>query len=233
MIRGINLTVRRGVKVLMDNTDFVIHPGERVGIVGKNGAGKTTLFGLMLGHLDADVGKLDMPAGWRIASVEQELHADDRTAREFVIDGDTWLRVLQNERATLDANGSASGAQGTRIAELEIALGEAGAWDANSRAEKLLAGLGFSPDQWMCPVESFSGGWRMRLALARALMAPSELLLLDEPTNHLDLDAMLWLEKWLDAYAGTVLLISHDTEFLNVVARTILHFDHGKLASPR
>lgn len=233
MIRGINLTVRRGVKVLLDNTDFVIHPGERVGIVGKNGAGKTTLFGLMLGQLDADAGELDMPAGWRIASVEQELHADDRPAREFVIDGDTRLRTLQRERAALEADPSTSGTQGTRIAELEFALGEAGAWDANSRAEQLLAGLGFSPDQWMRPVESFSGGWRMRLALARALMAPSELLLLDEPTNHLDLDAMLWLEKWLSAYAGTVLLISHDTEFLNVVARTILHFDHGKLVRYR
>lgn len=224
MIRGINLTVRRGVKVLLDGADFVIHPGERVGIVGKNGAGKTTLFGLMQGSLDADAGSLEMPAGWRIASVEQELHADERPAREFVIDGDTKLRSLQAERATVD-----TAHDGTRVAELEIALGEAGAWDANSRAEQLLAGLGFSPEQWMRPVESFSGGWRMRLALARALMAPSELLLLDEPTNHLDLDAMLWLEKWLAAYEGTVLLISHDTEFLNVVAKTILHFDQAKL----
>ena len=232
MIRGINLTVRRGIKVLLDQADFVIHPGERVGIVGKNGAGKTTLFGLMLDQLDADAGELDMPAGWRIASVEQELHADDRPAREFVIDGDTRLRALQQARAALET-GTENSAQGTRIAELEIALGEAGAWDANSRAEQLLAGLGFSPDQWMRPVESFSGGWRMRLALARALMAPSELLLLDEPTNHLDLDAMLWLERWLGAYAGTVLLISHDTEFLNVVARTILHFDQAKLVRYR
>ncbi|MFA4914555.1 MAG: ATP-binding cassette domain-containing protein [Burkholderiaceae bacterium] len=232
MIRGINLTVRRGIKVLLDQADFVIHPGERVGIVGKNGAGKTTLFGLMLGQLDADAGELDMPSGWRIASVEQELHADDRPAREFVIDGDTRLRALQHARAALET-GTETSAQGTRIAELEIALGEAGAWDANSRAEQLLAGLGFSPDQWMRPVESFSGGWRMRLALARALMAPSELLLLDEPTNHLDLDAMLWLERWLGAYAGTVLLISHDTEFLNVVARTILHFDQAKLVRYR
>ena len=232
MIRGINLTVRRGIKVLLDQADFVIHPGERVGIVGKNGAGKTTLFGLMLGQLDADAGELDMPSGWRIASVEQELHADDRPAREFVIDGDTRLRALQQARAALET-GTENSAQGTRIAELEIALGEAGAWDANSRAEQLLAGLGFSPDQWMRPVESFSGGWRMRLALARALMAPSELLLLDEPTNHLDLDAMLWLERWLGAYAGTVLLISHDTEFLNVVARTILHFDQAKLVRYR
>ena len=223
MIRGSGLTLRRGIKVLLNDAEFVVHPGERVGFVGKNGAGKTTLFALLKGELDPDAGNLDMPTGWRIASVEQELHADDRPAREFVIDGDTHLRALQAERSAV------SETDGTRIAELEIALGEAGAWDANSRAEQLLAGLGFSPDQWLNSVESFSGGWRMRLALARALMAPSELLLLDEPTNHLDLDAMLWLERWLAAYAGTVLLISHDTEFLNTVARTILHFDQGKL----
>ena len=227
MIRGTGLTLRRGIKVLLNDADFVVHPGERVGIVGKNGAGKTTLFALLQGHLDPDAGNLDIPSGWRIASVEQELHADDRPAREFVIDGDTHLRTLQAERS------SAQESDGTRIAELEIALGEAGAWDANSRAEQLLAGLGFAPDQWMNPVESFSGGWRMRLALARALMAPSELLLLDEPTNHLDLDAMLWLERWLTAYAGTVMLISHDTEFLNTVARTILHFDQAKLVRYR
>ncbi len=224
MIRGTHLTVRRGLKVLLDDTEFVIHPGERVGFVGKNGAGKTTLFGLLQGQLDAEAGSLDIPAGWRIASVAQELHADDRPAREFVIDGDVALRALQAERAALGDEGD-----GTQIANLEIALGEAGAWDAHARAEQLLAGLGFRPDQWINSVESFSGGWRMRLALARALMAPSELLLLDEPTNHLDLDAMLWLERWLAAYGGTVLLISHDTEFLNAVARVILHFDHGKL----
>jgi len=224
VIRGTHLTVRRGLKVLLDDTEFVIHPGERVGFVGKNGAGKTTLFGLLQGQLDAEAGSLDIPAGWRIASVAQELHADDRPAREFVIDGDVALRALQAERAALGDEGD-----GTQIANLEIALGEAGAWDAHARAEQLLAGLGFRPDQWMNSVESFSGGWRMRLALARALMAPSELLLLDEPTNHLDLDAMLWLERWLAAYGGTVLLISHDTEFLNAVARVILHFDHGKL----
>ncbi|OZI21403.1 ABC transporter [Bordetella genomosp. 9] len=221
------MTLRRGTKILLDGADFVVNPGERVGIVGKNGAGKSTLFALLTGTLDLDAGSLAMPPDWRIASVQQELHADDRPAREFVIDGDVPLRTLQARRAALDDD------QGTEIAETEAALIEAGAWTAPSRAEQLLAGLGFKPDEWMQPVASFSGGWRMRLALARALMAPSDLLLLDEPTNHLDLDAMLWLEKWLTAYPGTVLLISHDTEFLDAAAKAILHFDHGKLVRYR
>lgn len=227
MIRASGLTLRRGTKVLLDDAEFVVHPGERVGIVGKNGAGKSSLFALLTGALDLDAGNLALPAGWRIASVEQELHADDRPAREFVIDGDTLLRALQARRAELTDD------QGTQIAEVEAALVEAGAWSAASRAEQLLAGLGFKPAEWTQPVASFSGGWRMRLALARALMAPSELLLLDEPTNHLDLDAMLWLEKWLAAYPGTVMLISHDTEFLDAVAKSILHFDHAKLVRYR
>ncbi|MCV6795818.1 ATP-binding cassette domain-containing protein [Achromobacter ruhlandii] len=227
MIRASGLTLRRGTKVLLDDAEFVVHPGERVGIVGKNGAGKSSLFALLTGALDLDAGNLALPAGWRIASVEQELHADDRPAREFVIDGDTPLRALQARRAELTDD------QGTQIAEVEAALVEAGAWSAASRAEQLLAGLGFKPSEWSQPVASFSGGWRMRLALARALMAPSELLLLDEPTNHLDLDAMLWLEKWLAAYPGTVMLISHDTEFLDAVAKSILHFDHAKLVRYR
>jgi len=223
VIRASGITLRRGTKVLLDDTSFVVNPGERLGIVGKNGAGKSTLFALLKGELDLDAGNLEMPAAWRIASVEQEIQHPERPAREFVIDGDQGLRQLQAERKqTLDANGH-------RIAELETALVEADAWTAPSRAEQLLAGLGFAPDTWMKPVNEFSGGWQMRLALARALMAPSELLLLDEPTNHLDLDAMLWLEKWLAAYAGTVIVISHDTEFLNAVARSILHFDQAKL----
>ena len=227
MIRASGLTLRRGTKVLLDDAEFIVNPGERVGIVGKNGAGKSSLFALLTGTLDADAGRLDVPAGWRIATVQQELAADARPAREFVIDGDTGLRAWQARRAAL------SDAQGTEIAETEAALNEAGAWTAASRAEQLLAGLGFKPQEWMQPVASFSGGWRMRIALARALMAPSELLLLDEPTNHLDLDAMLWLEKWLTAYDGTVMLISHDTEFLDATAKSILHFDHAKLVRYR
>lgn len=227
MIRATGLTLRRGSKVLLDETDFVVNPGERVGIVGKNGAGKSTLFALIQGTLDVDTGTLSIPPSWRIASVEQQISHNELPAREFVIDGDTHLRALQAERAATPDN------DGHRIAELELALIEADAWSAPSRAEQLLAGLGFTPDQWMSPVNSFSGGWQMRLALARALMAPSELLLLDEPTNHLDLDAMLWLERWLNAYQGTVLLISHDTEFLDAVAKIILHFDHAKLVRYR
>ncbi|MGE4368048.1 MAG: ABC-F family ATP-binding cassette domain-containing protein [Burkholderiaceae bacterium] len=227
MIRASGLTLRRGTKVLLDDAEFVVNPGERVGIVGKNGAGKSSLFALLEGRLDADAGSLAIPPGWRVASVQQEISNNQRAAREFVIDGDQWLRQVQSEReSTPDTDGQ-------RIAELEAALVEADAWSAPSRAEQLLAGLGFAPAQWMQPVSSFSGGWQMRLALARALMAPSELLLLDEPTNHLDLDAMLWLEKWLAAYPGTVLLISHDTEFLDAVARVILHFDQGKLVRYR
>ena len=226
MIRASGLTVRRGTKVLLDTTEFVVHPGERVGFVGKNGAGKSTLFALIQHEIEADAGSLDIPAGWRVASVEQEIASSSIAAREFVIDGDVRLRQLQAQRLEAENDPHADGA---RIAELEAELIEADAWTAASRAEQLLAGLGFTPAQWMQPVDSFSGGWRMRLALARALMAPSELLLLDEPTNHLDLDAMLWLERWLAAYTGTVLLISHDTEFLDAVAQTILHFDQGKL----
>ena len=233
MIRASGLTVRRGTKVLLDQTEFVVHPGERVGFVGKNGAGKSTLFALLQHELDADAGSLDVPSGWRIASVRQEIASTTDAAREFVIDGDTHLRALQAERAAinveLEQHPSRIDAYGAKIAELEADLIEADAWTAASRAEQLLAGLGFTPAQWEQPVDSFSGGWRMRLALASALMAPSELLLLDEPTNHLDLDAMLWLERWLGAYQGTVLLISHDTEFLDAVAQTILHFDQGKL----
>lgn len=223
MIRASGISLRRGVKVLLDNTEFTINPGERVGLVGKNGAGKTTLFALLQGDLDLDAGDLYLPDSWRIASVEQHIADRERPAREFVIDGDQHLRKLQAERDAIGED------DGQKIGELEAALLEAGTWTAPSRAEQLLAGLGFKPEQWLLPVGHFSGGWQMRLALARALMAPSDLLLLDEPTNHLDLDAMLWLERWLNTYPGTVLLISHDTEFLDAVAKAILHIDHHKL----
>lgn len=227
MIRATELGLRRGVKVLLSNTDFVINPKERVGIVGRNGAGKTSLFALIQQQIDADQGQITLPPSWRLASVEQEITERDRPAREFVIDGDVHLRQLQTERAQTDDN------DGERIAALETALIEADAWTAPSRAEQLLAGLGFSPNQWLLPVGQFSGGWQMRLALARALMAPSDLLLLDEPTNHLDLDAMLWLERWLQSYPGTVLIISHDTEFLDATTTHILHFDQQQLTKYR
>lgn len=227
MIRATDLGLRRGTKVLLSHTQFVINPKERVGVVGRNGAGKSTLFALLQHELDADQGVLDLPSSWRIASVEQEIRDRDRPAREFVIDGDVHLRTLQAQRAAVSDH------DGEEIARLENALIEADAWTAPSRAEQLLAGLGFRPDQWLLPVGQFSGGWQMRIALARALMAPSDLLLLDEPTNHLDLDAMLWLERWLQSYPGTVLTISHDTEFLDAVSTHILHFEQQQLIKYR
>ncbi|QPT39822.1 Uncharacterized ABC transporter ATP-binding protein YheS [Oligella ureolytica] len=223
MIKAQGLTLRRGTKVLLEEAEFVINPGERVGIVGRNGAGKSTLFALIQGQIDQDAGTLDIPNSWEIAAVSQDVYGQEKNAREFVIDGDIRLRALQQARAEVDES------DGIKLAELESALTDAGHWSAESRAEQLLAGLGFAPETWDKTVSEFSGGWQVRLSIARALMKPSDLLLLDEPTNHLDLDAMVWLERWLSAYQGTVLLISHDTEFLNNIARIILHFEQHKL----
>lgn len=223
MIRADKLTLRRGSKVLLENTSFIIHAGERVGVVGKNGAGKSSLFALLQGELEPDRGQLSIASQWQIATVEQHIRQANRVAREFVIDGDQHLRNLQEQRAAVSPD------DGAAIAELEMALNDANAWSAESRAESLLSGLGFSPEDWLKPVKQFSGGWQMRLALARALMAPSDLLLLDEPTNHLDLNALYWLENWLASYSGTVLIISHDPEFLERTTRAILHFDHKQL----
>lgn len=223
MIQAQQLSIRRGTKILLQEADFVIHPGERVGITGKNGAGKTSLFAVILGQLDVDAGLLTMPPDWRITHVEQIIGNPNAIAREYVIDGDVHLRDLQQQRAQVSPD------DGTKIAELEANLIDANAWSAPARAEQLLMGLGFTVEECNRPVREFSGGWQMRIALAKALMAPADLLLLDEPTNHLDLDAMLWLERWLVNYQGTVLTISHDTEFLDAVARTILNFEDQKL----
>jgi ATP-binding cassette subfamily F protein 3 len=216
MIRANGLTLRRGIKVLLDEADFVVHPGERVGFVGHNGAGKSSLFALLQGQIDADAGSVMIPDAWRIASVEQILHDTHRAAREFVIDGDRHLRDIQARRAALRPD------EGQAIAELETALIEADAWSAPSRAEQLLAGLGFAPQQWNQPVASFSGGWQMRIALARALMAPSDLLLLDEPTNHLDMESIEALNLALDNYPGTLIFVSHDREFVSSLATRVI-----------
>jgi len=227
VIRAKNITLRRGVKVLLQDTDVTIHPGEHVGIVGKNGAGKSSLFAVLKGQLELDAGQLSLPPDWTIASVEQIIHDQNRPAREYVIDGDRHLRQLQMARE------NTSDDDGTRIAELEAALVEAGAWSAHARAEQLLAGLGFASHEWTQPIHQFSGGWQMRIALAHALMTPADLLLLDEPTNHLDLDAMLWLERWIQQSTATVLIISHDTEFLQTTAQSILHFEQQQLVRYR
>lgn len=227
MIRLQQLTLMRGTKPLFELADLTINPGEKVGLIGANGTGKSTLFAMLRDELHPDSGSIDFPKQWRIAHVAQETPALDRAAVDYVIDGDTVLRNYEQELATLETQGTQ--ADGHRIGELHAKLADADAYTAQSRAEQLLAGLGFTEAQMMHPVSSFSGGWRMRLNLAQALMCPSELLLLDEPTNHLDLDAILWLEDWLKRYAGTMIVISHDRDFLDGVTNVIAHIDDRKL----
>ena len=228
MIRFQQVSLMRGVKPLFDNTDLTINPGEKVGLVGANGAGKSSLFGLLRGELHADQGDAGFPASWRVAYVAQETPALDRTALDYAIDGDVGLRRLEQELAQIESQAE-SAANGHRIGELHAALADADAYTVRSRAEQLLNGLGFTQEQMGNPVASFSGGWRMRLNLAQALMCPSDLLLLDEPTNHLDLDAIIWLEDWLKRYAGTLVVISHDRDFLDGVVNVIVHIDERKL----
>jgi ATP-binding cassette subfamily F protein 3 len=228
MIRFQQVTLIRGIKPLLEDVDLTLNPGEKIGLIGANGAGKSSLFALLRNELHADQGEVDFPARWRMAYVAQETPALDRPALEYAIDGDAGLRRLETELAEVEKQ-SDSAASGTRIAELHAALADADAYTVRSRAEQLLTGLGFSPEQMQQPVASFSGGWRMRLNLAQALMCPSDLLLLDEPTNHLDLDAIIWLEDWLKRYPGTLLIISHDRDFLDGVVNVIVHIDQRKL----
>ncbi len=224
MIRLSQVTLRRGAKTLLEGADVALNPGDRVGLIGANGSGKTSLFALLRGELHADRGEVDYPARWRVAYVAQETPALDRPALEYAIDGDTTLRKLEARLAEAEAAND-----GHLIGELHAAMGDADAYTVRSRAEQLLHGLGFSHEQMGEPVASFSGGWRMRLNLAQALMCPSDLLLLDEPTNHLDLDAILWLEEWLKRYSGTLLVVSHDRDFLDGVVDVVVHIDAKKL----
>src|SRR5438552_1708539 len=192
--------------------------------IGANGSGKTSLFALLRGELHTDKGEVEFPTHWRIAHVAQETPALERPATDYAIDGDTALRSLETELASAEAAGD-----GALMGELHAALADADVYTVRSRAETLLLGLGFGAEQLYRPVASFSGGWRMRLNLAQALMCRSDLLLLDEPTNHLDLDAVLWLEDWLQKYPGTLLLITHDRDFLDATVGAIVHFDAKKL----
>ncbi|HEX2603260.1 MAG TPA: ATP-binding cassette domain-containing protein [Oxalicibacterium sp.] len=228
MIRFQQVSLIRGIKPLLDSADLTLNPGDKIGLIGANGAGKSSLFGLLRNELHADQGSVDFPAKWRVAYVAQETPALDRPAIEYAIDGDAHLRTLETELAQIESQPE-SAANGTRIAELHSALADADAYTVRSRAEQLLIGLGFSMEQMQQPVASFSGGWRMRLNLAQALMCPSDLLLLDEPTNHLDLDAIIWLEEWLKRYEGTLIVISHDRDFLDGVVNVIVHIDERKL----
>ncbi len=224
MITLKNVVLRRGAKVLLDGATVTLNPGEKVGLVGRNGAGKSSLFALFNGGLHEDAGEYFIPAQWRMGQVAQDMPETSQSATDFVVDGDTVLLDAQTEvtasEATEDYN---------RMAHAYMALQDAGAHDAPARAQALILGLGFKTTELNNPVNSFSGGWRMRLQLARALMCPSDLLLLDEPTNHLDLDALVWLESWLKRYEGTMIVISHDREFLDAVTNVTLHIDAAKL----
>ena len=218
------VTLRRGTKVILQDAQVMVQPGEKVGLVGRNGAGKSSLFALWAGRLSADRGEVLFPSHWRVAEVSQHMPETTQSATDFVLEGDgvlqAALQALQEAEARDDGNA---------MAEAHAALAHAGAFDARSRAQSLLLGLGFEVADLDDPVRDFSGGWRMRLQLARALMSPAELLLLDEPTNHLDLDALVWLESWLKRHSGTLVVISHDREFLDSVTRVTLHLEDAQI----
>ncbi|QQX87683.1 ATP-binding cassette domain-containing protein [Cupriavidus necator] len=224
MISVRNVTLRRGVNVVLDRASVTFNPGEKIGLVGRNGAGKSSFFGLLNGTLHEDSGEFSIPAAWKMGQVAQEMPETEQSATDFVVEGDTVLLAAQAEVAAAEVSDD-----GMRMAHAYMDLHDAGAHDAPARAQALILGLGFSAAQLDQPVNSFSGGWRMRLQLARALMCPSDLLLLDEPTNHLDLDALVWLEAWLKRYQGTMVVISHDREFLDAVTQVTVHVDNAKL----
>ncbi len=220
MLQAINLSVRRGVKLLFEETNFQIHPAQKVGLTGANGTGKSSLFSLILRQLHADTGDCLYPDNWVIAHVAQEIPDGSQSAIDFVLDGDVELRQIQNKLIEAEQNND-----GMLLATLHTQLDNINGYSANSRASQLLSGLGFIASDETRSINEFSGGWRMRLNLGQALMCRSDLLLLDEPTNHLDLDTIIWLESWLTAYRGTLLLISHDRDFLNNICTHIAHLE--------
>ncbi|MBP6404072.1 MAG: ATP-binding cassette domain-containing protein [Proteobacteria bacterium] len=232
MITLKNVILRRSAKVLLDGANVTINPGEKVGLVGRNGAGKSTLFALFNGSLHEDGGDFYVPKQWRMAQVAQDMPETDASATDFVVGGDTRLLELRQKLAAVEAAYEVNpddAELGMELAHAYTDLADAGEHDAVPRAQALILGLGFKSGELDAPVNSFSGGWRMRLQLARALMCPSDLLLLDEPTNHLDLDALVWLEAWLQKYAGTMIVISHDREFLDAVTNVTLHIANAQL----
>jgi ATP-binding cassette subfamily F protein 3 len=226
MLNFTDVSIRRGPRLLFSGATFSLFRGEKVAITGENGSGKSSLLCLVRGELQPDAGSFDMPAQLAIAHVSQELLASEREAIEFVLDGDPELRAIERaiESATADTQ---SADQGIELGELYARYAAAGGYDARSRAGRLMHGLGFTSSDETRAVREFSGGWRVRLNVAQALMCRSDLLLLDEPTNHLDLDAILWLETWLREYPGTLLLIAHDREFLDRVVNRVVNLEHG------
>ncbi|MDM1270828.1 ATP-binding cassette domain-containing protein [Acinetobacter indicus] len=223
MIQFDQVSLRRGGRVLFQKASMQIHPGWKVGLTGVNGAGKSTLFAALLGELGADEGSLTRPSGWTVAHMAQEVKALDMPALDFVLSGDEEYWQIQKQLAQPEQLSD------SELAQLHGRFDEIHGYSAPSKAAQLMAGLGFMEHQLRLDVSSFSGGWRMRLNLARTLMSRSDLLLLDEPTNHLDLDAILWLEDWLNAYEGTLILISHDRDFLDAVTDHILHIENQEL----
>ena len=216
-----NISLKRGQTELLENATATINPKQKVGLVGKNGCGKSSLFALLKKELTPEGGEVTYPSNWRVSWVNQETPALDIPAIDYVIQGDREYCRLQQE---LDEANERN--DGHAIARIHGQLETLDAWTIQSRAASLLHGLGFSQDEFAQPVKSFSGGWRMRLNLAQALLCPSDLLLLDEPTNHLDLDAVIWLERWLVQYQGTLVLISHDRDFLDPIVTKILHIEN-------
>ena len=221
MITATDLSLARGAKYLIKSSSFTIHPNHKVGLVGANGCGKSSLFASLLGMLPADLGNLSMPSSWKIATVKQETPALEQSALDYVMDGDIEFRQLEAklDQAREDDNGTL---EATIINQIDAVNG----YSLPARSAELLHGLGFMQEQLANPVKSFSGGWRMRLNLAQALISRADLLLLDEPTNHLDLDAVIWLQRWLKRFTGTLVLISHDRDFLDDVIGQILHIEH-------
>ncbi|OIQ25418.1 ABC transporter ATP-binding protein [uncultured Vibrio sp.] len=224
MIIFSDIQLLRGGKPLLEQASATIHPGDKVGLVGKNGCGKSTLFALLKDELSIDAGSFSQPSHWELAWVAQETPALERQALEYVIDGDREYRSLEDQlRKAEEAD------NGTLVAELHGKIETIGGYTIKSRAAELLDGLGFSQEQMSWNLTQFSGGWRMRLNLAQALLCRSDLLLLDEPTNHLDLDAVMWLERWLQNYPGTLILISHDRDFLDPIVGRIIHVENQQL----
>jgi ATP-binding cassette subfamily F protein 3 len=226
MIKLQALSLHRGVKPLIENVSLDIFAGQKVAIIGRNGCGKSSLFAMLLGQLAPDAGAYMLPKDWQIISVAQTIGDTDKNALEYVVAGDAQLQVLKIQLAEAEVSGD-----GNLIAVLHDQLEQAGAYDIEARAATILAGLGFTEEKLNHSVSAFSGGWQMRLNLARALLCPSDLLLLDEPTNHLDLDAVIWLENWLSQYSGTLLLISHDKAFIDNCATQIISFENQTLLS--
>jgi ATP-binding cassette subfamily F protein 3 len=224
MLQFNDLSLRRGHQLLFEHASFQVFPGQKVGITGANGCGKSSLFALVLDQLHADSGDCVYPKDWVVAHVAQEMPAQDRAAIEYVLDGDAELRRVETALARAEADDD-----GLKLAALHGTLDNIGGYSARSRAGQLMHGLGFDAADEDRPVKAFSGGWRMRLNLARALMCRSDLLLLDEPTNHLDLDAVIWVEGWLREYSGTLLLVSHDRDFLDSVASHIAHIEQQRV----